>query len=165
MYWYIHTYGANSDILNKNNTVETSKRALIHCPFWLKRVHAAYSQIRKENPLLFLWSNKGHFAEELPLCYSSLQAAAQNSKFLKEHLLTSFCLSHLYVHTHTHTHKEKETLLSDINTIVPLQLAFRTSENVKNVLIQLARLATGKDVLSCGSGWGGDGFMLCNYKG
>lgn len=64
---------------------------------------------------------------------------------------------------YTHTCMEKETLFSDINTIVPLQLALRTSENVESVLIQLVYLATGKDVLSWGSGWHGNGFMLCNY--
>ena len=51
------------------------------------------------------------------------------------------------------------------NAIVPLEPAFRITENTKNGLIQLLYLATGKDMFSCCSGWGVDGFILRNHGG
>jgi len=112
-------------LLKQNNTVETSKRALVHCTFWLKRVHAAYSQIRKANPLLLQWSNKDPWAENLPGYYTSLQAAGiKPVKFYNDTLPLFVSPTHMYTITHI-----EWIPVQWPDAIVPLELAFRATEN------------------------------------
>lgn len=126
----------------QNNTAEISKRTLVPCPFWLNRVHAAYQQIRKANPLLLLWSNKDPWAEELPCFNTSLQAANKISKVLKGNFLAYFLSLPHIMYTLTHI---RETIQSH-KEIVPLEITLRTTESIRNVLTQLLHIAIGKNM-------------------